>query len=405
MLTIAPRCCDYIYGLRCSLFWSFCSLRTSPLLISLRSPSQESANFLTFRLPFILKRTPSFTATMKSMFINAAAVVLLAVAGSAMPTQRSDSCSTTSATTKSSGSDCDRSCMTNIVTKILDSMVAHDPYSLPLATVYRATENSHPAALGFMTAWRTITKACKISLLAIDVQQGTAYFALDISEGNDAVENVLRARIKVVDQKLTELEIFINRGRGDHGFSFSALELPTNYALEMSPPANRTKADRETLEYVGEAIFAVSGNYTVEVSDNCQFTEMGGKIVDTGTYSNGSSTPLSCSMPSTHPSDANARLGLVVDEELGFVLTSGIIPGVVYPYQNVSAFIPDSMPDPQELQVEYLRDMEANGSIPLLYPFRATGDVLELVQFYNGQLQAMQINLYLSGPNMTSAWL
>ncbi|KAK6197125.1 hypothetical protein LQW54_010920 [Pestalotiopsis sp. IQ-011] len=295
--------------------------------------------------------------------------------------------------------------MTSLVNQILESMVAHDPYSLPLATVYKATENSHPAALGMMTAWRTITEAGEPSLLAIDTSNGTAYFALDVSEGNDEVQSILRARIKVVDDQLTELELFINRNRGDHGFSYSATELPTNYAVLMSPPDNRTKASRETLWELSEALFAESSNFTVDIGDDCQFTELGWKVVDTGVYGNGSTDPLGCAWPDEHPTDSNARVALVVDEELGFVVTSGIIPGIVYPYfGNTSAFIPNTMTTPQEAQ-EAWYEASLNGSLPLLTPTGATGETLELLQYYDGALQAMQINVYLSGPGMTSPWL
>lgn len=295
--------------------------------------------------------------------------------------------------------------MTNIVTSILDSMVAHNPYTLPLATVYKATENSHPAALAMMTSWRTITKAGAPSLLAIDTKNGTAYFALDVSEGNDAKETILRGRVKVVDQLITELELFINRNRGDHGFSFSATELPTNYAELMSPPVNRTKASREELYALSEALFSSTSNLSVPIGDNCQFTELGWRVVDTGTYGNGSTTPLGCMWPSDHPTDSNARVALVVDEELGFVVTSGNVPGTVFPYANISAFIPNAMTAAQEAQVDWMEEMEAKGGKSLLSPFGATGDTLEVLQYYNGALQAMQINVYLSGPNMTSAWL
>ncbi|KPM44482.1 hypothetical protein AK830_g2070 [Neonectria ditissima] len=338
---------------------------------------------------------------MKQMFMKAAAVLVLAVAGSAMPTRnlvdRSTSCA--------SASDCNRECMTAIVTQILDSMVAHDPYTLPLAQFYKATENSHPAALGMMTPWRTVTQAGPPSLLAVDVTNGTAYFSLAISEGTAVAEAVLRARIKVVDRQLTELELFINRSRGDHGFTFSAAEVAANYGVLMAPPANRSKASRETLWALSESLFATSSSFTVAIGDECQFTEVGGKIVDTGTYSNGSSTPLSCSWPDSHPTDTAARVALVVDEELGFVVTSGIIPGTVYPYANVSAFIPNSMSAPQEVQEAWMEDMKAQGGLSMVSPTGATGDTLEVLQYYNDELQAMQINVYLSGPNMTSPWV
>ncbi|KAF7542180.1 hypothetical protein G7Z17_g11815 [Cylindrodendrum hubeiense] len=337
---------------------------------------------------------------MRHMFMKAAAVLVLAVAGSALPAGnvvRSESCRSTS--------DCSREFLTSLVTQILDSVVAHDPYSLPLATVYKATENSHPAALGMMTLWRTVTKAGAPSLLALDTTNCTAYFALAISEGNDATEAVLRGRIAVVDQQITELELFINRNRGDHGFTFSADEVLSNYEPLMNPPANRTKPSRETLWALSQSLFAAESNFSVTLGDDCLFTESGGKVVDTGLYGNGSSTPLGCVWPDDHPIDVNARVGLVIDEELGFVVTSGIIPGTVYPYQNVSAFIPNDMTAAQEAQDAWIEEMTALGNWTMLSPTGATGDTLEVLQYYDNALQAMQINVYLSGPNMTSPWL
>ena len=94
-----------------------------------------------------------------------------------------------------------------------------------------------------------------------------------------------------------------------------------------------------------------------------------------------------------------------MDEELGFVVTSGVIPGKVYGYGNISAFIPNAMTSAQEAQEEWLEEMKVLDIMPLLTPTGATGDTLEVLQYYNDELQAMQINVYLSGPNMTSPWL
>lgn len=296
--------------------------------------------------------------------------------------------------------------MTAIITQVLDSMVAHDPSTLPLATVYKATENSHPAALSMMTSWRTIVNIAPPSLLAIDTQQGTGYFALDVSEGNNAVPSILRGRIAVSDQKITELELFINRNRGDHGFSYNSSQLVPNYATLMSPPANRVKNSRHSLEDLSGALFSSTSTLSVNISDTCQFTELGWKVVGTGVYGNGTTTPLGCMWPTDHPTDDSARLNLVIDEELGFVVTSGIIPGKVYPYNgNVSAFIPNKMTSAQAAQDVWFAEMKANATIPVLSPMNATGETLEVLQFYDGKLQAMQINVYLSGPGMTSPWL
>lgn len=353
------------------------------------------------------------------MRATAAATLALAVVASAMPAVPNNHQSNphtsnnggSSDDTSNSNCSSSRQCMINMVTKILDSMVVHNPDTLPLATIYRATENSHPAALGMMTSWRTITKAGPPSLLAIDTTNGTAYFALDINEGNDNIQNILRGRVKVVGQNITELELFINRFRGDHGFSFSSQELPTNYKDLMNPPANRTKPSRADLEAISAALFANSSNpasnTSVTVADDCQFTELGWRVIDTGNYGNASSTPLGCNWPSDHPTDPNARINLVIDEEMGFVITSGIVPGKVFPYANIteSAFIPDAMTTAQEAQQAWIDQMVELGTVPMLEPTGATGDTLELLQFYDDELQAMQINVYLSGPGMTSPWL
>lgn len=84
-----------------------------------------------------------------------------------------------------------------------------------------------------------------------------------------------------------------------------------------------------------------------------------------------------------------------------------MIPGTVYPYGgNVSAFIPNKMTAAQQAQVDYIEYMQANDpSVPLVAPFGGTGDTLEVLQYYNDELTAMQINVYVSGPNMTSPWL
>ncbi|KAB8271447.1 hypothetical protein BDV30DRAFT_228086 [Aspergillus minisclerotigenes] len=326
-------------------------------------------------------------------------MAMFAVGGAALP---HDAELAARATTSS----CSRACMTAIITDVLNSMVAHDPSTLPLATVYKATENSHPAALSMMTSWRTIVNIAPPSLLAIDTQQGAGYFALDVSEGNNEVPSILRGRIKVANQKITELELFLNRYRGDHGFSYNTTELVPNYAPLMSPPADREINSRASLEALSEALFSSTKNLSVSISDSCQFTELGWKVVDTGVYGNGTTEPLGCSWPDSHPTDDSARVNLVIDEELGFVVTSGIIPGIVYPYNgNVSAFIPNKITSAQKAQDVWLAEMKAKATLPLLSPMNATGDTLEVLQFYNGKLQAMQINVYLSGPGLSSPWL
>ncbi len=310
---------------------------------------------------------------------------------------------------------CDRPCMAGMVDQVLTSMVAHNPDTLPLANVYSATENSHPAALGMMTLWRTVTKAGKPSLLAIDTNLGQAYFALAISEAGSS--SVLWGRIKVVDRKISELELFINRSRGDHGFSFSADQLPANYKKLMFPPAGRQKATHEELVKLARASFDASDPLHVDVGSNCQFTELGWQVVDPGLDDMPQQPlpagftkdmPIPCMFPPFRPTDLKARV-IAIDDDLGFVVVAGIVPGYVYPYpylgHMLSAFIPKDMKDARDTQEQWFEKKLKEGKSGLLRPSPATGETMQVFQFYDGKLQASQINVYLSGPDAHSPWV
>ncbi|RAH57349.1 hypothetical protein BO85DRAFT_488094 [Aspergillus piperis CBS 112811] len=279
--------------------------------------------------------------------------------------------------------------LSSVIFQVLESIRLQDPDILPLATIYKATENSHPSSPAMMTAWRTITEVEAPAMLAIDTVQNSVYFISAISEGSRS-RSILRGRIQVVDWLITELELFINRSRGDDGFAFSVEELYANYQTLMSLPAGQKKSKSRNIRGSGKGAF----------------TEVGWKVFDTGTYGNGSTNPLGCSWDSTRPYDPDARANLVIDEELGFVVSSGMVQGKVYPYYgNISTFIPDSMHTQQDAQEVWINTVKGQRNVSLLSPTEATGENMEVVQYYNDELQALQLNVFLTGPNMTSAWL
>lgn len=305
---------------------------------------------------------------------------------------------------------CDRACMTGFVSQLLTSMPTHNPDSLPLASMYAATENSHPAALGMMVAWRTLSKTGKPDLLAIDTKAGQAYFALPVSEGGNAT--ALWGRIKVVDHKIAEIEIYLNRSRGDHGFSFSADQMPKNYAQLMNVPPKRKRASREELEHIARADFDASDPLQLASADDCQFSEVGSKVIDPGLDDEparpNAEAPLGCIFPPFRPSDPKART-IVIDEELGIIVVAGIVPGTVYPYpfygHMISAFIPNQMKDAGAAQEKWLTRAQQRQKAALLKPAPATGEVMQLLQYYDDKLHASQINVYLSGPGAQSDWV
>lgn len=316
---------------------------------------------------------------------------------------------------QTSGAGCDRTCLHGMVGQVLASMVAHNPDTLPLAPVYTATENSHPAALGMMAAWRTITQAGEPSLLALDPEAGQAYFALDVSEAGD--QSILYGRIRVADREITELELFINRARGDHGFSFSPEQLPTNYRKIMLAPPSRRRASHEELVRLARAAFDASDPLHVDVDADCQFTELGWRVVDPGLDDvagpplppgRTKEDPLGCVFPPNRPNDKAARV-IAIDDDLGIVVVAAVIRGVVYPYpyygHMLSAFIPNDMAEPMKAQDAWIERHVRQHKAPIAKPLPATGEVMQVLQFYNGKLQAEQINVHLSGPGMRSEWV
>lgn len=316
--------------------------------------------------------------------------------------------------------DCDRACLRGTVDQLLASMVAHKPEALPLADVYIATENTHPAALGMMTAWTGITQAGKPSLLALDPALGSAYFALVVRESGSPA--VLWGRIKVADRKISEVEIFENRSRGDHGFSYSPEQLPTNYRKLMDVPAARKRASHEELVRLARASFDADDPLPVAIANDCQFTELGWKVIDPGLDDvkaapppgakpgevHDPNAPLGCVFPPYRPTDKKARI-IAIDDELGFVVVAGVVPGHAYPYPHfghmVSAFIPDQMREPAVAQDAWFARHVAKHAAPVVRPEPATSETMQVLQYYDGKLQASQINVYLTGPGTRPIWL
>ncbi|GLA81461.1 hypothetical protein AtubIFM56815_005112 [Aspergillus tubingensis] len=292
----------------------------------------------------------------------------------------------------SSNTSCNRECLETMITEVLDSMVAHDPFRLPLAEVYKATENAHPAALNMMTLWRTVTKASSPSLLAIDITQGQAYFTVPITEGNAIIHNILWGRIKVSSQLISEFELFVNRGKGEDGFAFDVENLAQNFKRWQSPPTNRTKATRDQLARIAASSFNANNNFTVDMASDCQFTEMGWVVKN-----------AACNWMSDRPTDLNART-LVIDEELGIVVTAGVVPGKVYPYATFSAFIPDSMKSSQETQDTWYSIQSSEGYIYLVEPMATLATSFNVFQYYNDQLQGEQFLVYLTGLRDGTSW-
>jgi hypothetical protein len=326
----------------------------------------------------------------------------------------------------SSTAACNRACLRDLTDKVVASMVAHDPSRLPLSQVYAATENSVPSALNMMVIWRTAT-ASKSSYYVIDPESHQVFLISTIAEGPN--DSLLFGRIKFDGRRISEVELFENRSRGQGGFQFEAdgpAHFPREWTVEV-PTASR--ATREELLRAGQSIFDTTVP-APEAAMNCVVME-NGKVVGenpdvlkaigggpqdeprTGPASSPKKTnpdgtvPVPCGNPPNRPTDRNART-TIIDEERGIVVSMAMVPGVVEPYlvtsPTESASVPNALLKPY---ADMLRKQRSSGKFnaPALRAMQNTAAVSEVHRIYDGKLQGLHLLVNLGAPGARSPWV
>ncbi|MBP2663240.1 MAG: hypothetical protein H6Q71_1188 [Firmicutes bacterium] len=296
---------------------------------------------------------------------------------------------------------------------LFKSMVEHDPSILPLADTYAATENSQPAALSMMNCWRTVTGLNFVGQYIIDKQAGQVFVTANVDESG--MPSVFFGRLKVDNAVITELELYIDRSRGDSGFVFFPNEMNKLPKGWTSPIPKDGRATREELLAVGKAIFDESGSKQYEASEDCILMEVGGIVYEDPDYletlSGGDGKAVS-KEPVTiqaglwpgRPVDPNARI-IVVDEEQGIVVSFGNVDGYVCPYvvtnETGTCFVPGCMIEKHRKTI----NQEALKGKQVLKEMPATAATVEILRFHSGKIQGMHRYLNLQGPGAGSPWL
>jgi hypothetical protein len=326
----------------------------------------------------------------------------------------------------SSTAACNRACLRDLTDKVIASMVAHDSSQLPLAQEYAATENSVPSALNMMVIWRTAT-AAKSSYYVIDPESHQVFLIATIAEGPN--DSLLFGRIKIDARRISEVELFVNRSRGQGGFQFEAdgpAHFPSEWTVEV-PAASR--ATRGELLHAGQSIFDTTVP-APEAAANCVVMEngkvvgenpdvlkaigggakheskAGPAIVPKKTNPDGT-VPVPCGNPPNRPTDKNART-TIIDEERGIVVSMAMVPGVVEPYlvtnPTESASVPDALLQPY---ADMLRKQRSSGKFtaPALRAMRNTAAVCEVHRIYDGKLQGLHLLVNLGAPGGRSPWV
>jgi hypothetical protein len=144
---------------------------------------------------------------------------------------------------------CDRDCLRGITTQYLNALVAHNPHAVPVASNFRFTEDTAESKLGESPLWKNATKLRPYRFDILDVRQGVAATQAIVEESGSPV--MLMLRLKVVDQKITEVETQVTRSKEEGSiFDVEALQTPSK-AMLMTPEPSQRNTREEAVKIAG----------------------------------------------------------------------------------------------------------------------------------------------------------
>ena len=138
---------------------------------------------------------------------------------------------------------CDRTCLAEVMTRYLDSLVAHDPKAAPLAESVRFTEDAKELPVGD-GLWKTATKLRPFRTDFLDPTTGTAAVHAVLEEGGAPV--LLGARLRVANRRITEIETIVVRNRQE-GALFEPDALAQTSPAMLAAPLAGERMSREAL--------------------------------------------------------------------------------------------------------------------------------------------------------------
>jgi hypothetical protein len=154
--------------------------------------------------------------------------------------------------TASAASDtCDRECLRGTMTTFLYALLEHDASKVPVADTVRVTEDGIEKPLANVGLLRTVTRLRGYRQDILDERGGMAGAHVLVEEVGAPV--MLVVRLKVVNQKVTEIETVATRSRAD-GLIFNIDGLSTaseamNYAPRPEQLASREDAIAAAMHY------------------------------------------------------------------------------------------------------------------------------------------------------------
>ena len=146
---------------------------------------------------------------------------------------------------------CDRECLRGKVTELLFALQKHDVSGLPVADTLRVTEDAVEKPLAKVGLVGSVTRVRGFRQDIIDERAGVAGAHVVVEETGAPV--LLVVRLKVVADKLTEIELVATRSRAE-GLIFnidglSAASAVMNFAPRPEQLATRDEAIKAALHY------------------------------------------------------------------------------------------------------------------------------------------------------------
>jgi len=146
---------------------------------------------------------------------------------------------------------CDRECLRGKVTQLLYALVKHDVTGLPVADTLRVTEDAVEKPLAKVGLVGTVTRLRGFRQDIIDERAGVAGADVMVEETGAPV--MLVVRLKVVADKITEIELVATRSRAEGLiFNIDGLTAPSavmNYAPRPEQLSTREDAIKAAMKY------------------------------------------------------------------------------------------------------------------------------------------------------------
>jgi hypothetical protein len=174
---------------------------------------------------------------------------LLALAGLLLIIVMTASCNTenNAQATMEPKTPCDRACLEGLVDQYLTALLAHDASQLPLAENSRYTENGQDLEMND-GMWQVATALGDKKLYFADVDSGQVGIRTVVEENGR--EQIIMTRIKVEDQKISEIEALVLRGG-----SFTNPDGLDDHPIYMEALADDDRPSRDELISIANFYF------------------------------------------------------------------------------------------------------------------------------------------------------